>query len=87
MQLRRDARHAPLVSPYRAMLRYYRCDTLYRALLFKGGWHSPEMVRYLPLVLSHTQAHLCNTPFGNISRDNRAIEILLRYYRYKHRAI
>ena len=25
-----------LVAPYRAILRYYRCDTPYRAILFKG---------------------------------------------------
>ena len=31
------------------------------------------MVRYPPLVLSFTQAHLCDTPFFNISRDNCAI--------------
>ena len=28
---------AHLVAPYRAILRYYRCDTPYRAILFKGG--------------------------------------------------
>ena len=26
-----------LVAPYRAILRYYRCDTPYRAILFQGG--------------------------------------------------
>ena len=26
-----------LVAPYRAILRYYRCDTPYRAILLKGG--------------------------------------------------
>ena len=26
-----------LVAPCRAILRYYRCDTPYRAILFKGG--------------------------------------------------
>ena len=26
-----------LVAPYRAILRYYRCDTPSRAILFKGG--------------------------------------------------
>ena len=31
------------------------------------------MVRYPRLVLSFTQAHLCDTPFCNISRDNCAI--------------
>ena len=49
------------------------------------------MVRYPPLVLSFTQAHLCDTPFCNVSRDNCAIphknkhERVLRYYRYKYR--
>ena len=82
-----------LVAPYRAILRYYRCDTPYRAILFEGGWRSPKMVRYPPLVLSFTKAHLCDTPFCNTSRDNCAIphknkhEMILRYYRYKYRAI
>ena len=82
-----------LVAPYRAILRYYRCDTPYRAILFQGGSHSRKMVRYPPLVLSFTQAHLCDTPFCNVSRDNCAIphknmhEKVLRYYRYKYRAI
>ena len=40
--------HLSLVAPYRAMLRYYRCDTLYRAMLFQGGLHSPKMVQYPP---------------------------------------
>ena len=34
----------------------------YRAMLFQGGLHSPEMVRYALLVLSFTQAHLCFPP-------------------------
>ena len=51
------------------------------------------MVRYLPLVLSFTQARLCDTPFCNVSRDNSAIphknkhEKHLRYYRYKYHTI
>ena len=40
-----------LVAPYRAILRYYRCDNPYRAILFKGGQHSPKKVRYPPLYL------------------------------------
>ena len=65
----------------------------YRAILFKGGSHSPKMVQYPPLLISLTQAHLCDTPFCNVSRDNCAIphknkyERVLRYYRYKYRAI
>ena len=40
-----------LVAPYRAILRYYRCDTPCRATLFRGGQHSPKMVRYPPWYL------------------------------------
>ena len=60
---------------------------------FKRGLHSPKMVRYLPLALSFTQAHLCDAPFCNVSRENCVIplknkhERVLRYYRYKYRAI
>ena len=61
------------MAPYRAILRYYRCDTPYRAILFKGRLHSPRMVRYPPLVLSFTQADLCDTPFCNVARDDCAI--------------
>ena len=53
------------------------------------------MVQYTPLVLSFTQAHLCDTPLCNASCDHCAIphkkinkhERVLRYYRYKYRAI
>ena len=88
-----SAQTLALVAPYRAILRYYRCDTPYRAILFKGGLHSPKKLRYPPVVLSFTQAHLCDTPFCNVSRDTCAIphknkhEKVLRYYRYKYRAI
>ena len=44
-----EAGHRHLVVPCRAILRYYRCDTPYRAILFKGGEDSPKMVRYPPL--------------------------------------
>ena len=73
------------MAPYRAILRYYRCDTPYGAILFKRIY-SPQMVRYPPLVLNFTQAHLCDTPFCNVSRDNCAIphknthKRVLRYY-------
>ena len=40
---------------------------------FKGRLALPKMVRYPPLVLSFTQAHRCDTPFCNLSRDNCAI--------------
>ena len=58
-----------LVAPYRAILRYYRCDTPYHTTSFQGGLHSHNMVRYPPLALRLAQAHLCDTPFCNISRD------------------
>ena len=32
-----------LVAPYRAILRYYPCDTPYRAILLKGSQHSPKI--------------------------------------------
>ena len=40
---------------------YYRCDTPYRAILFKGGWRSPKMVRYPPWYLV-SQRHICAIP-------------------------
>ena len=69
----RQACTIPLVAPYRVILPYYRCDTPYCAMLFKGDQHSPKMVRYPPLVLRLTQTHLCNTPSCDISRDKCAI--------------
>ena len=30
------------MAPYRAILRYYRCDTPYRAILSNASWHSPQ---------------------------------------------
>ena len=59
---------------------------------FMSGWGFVSGLR-VPKVLSFTQAHLCDTPFCNISRDNCAIphknkrERVLRYYRCKYRAI
>ena len=82
-----------VLSGPNAILRCYRCDTPYRAILLFGGWHTPKMVRYpSPPYYLVLQRHICNTPFCNISRDNCAIphknkhEIILRYYRYKYRA-
>ena len=59
-----------LVAPYRTILRYYRCDTPYRAILCSTP---PKWCDAPPLVLSFTQGHLCDTPFCNVSRDNCAI--------------
>ena len=50
-----------LVAPYRAILRYYRCDTPYRAIPFKGGKRSPKMVRYPPWYLV-SYRHICAIP-------------------------
>ena len=62
---------AYFVAPYRAILRYYRCDTPYRYFLTE--------VSTLPccdtpsLVLGCAQAHLCDTRFCNVSHDDCAI--------------
>ena len=61
-----------LVAPYCAKLQYYRCDTPYRAIPSWGGEQSPKKVRYPPLVLNFTQAHLRAVPCCSISRDNCA---------------
>ena len=80
----RDASHARsanLVGTYSALLRYYRCNAPYCAMLF------------LREVSTRPKAHLCNTPFCNIFRDNCAIphknkhEEVFRYYRCKCCAI
>ena len=52
------------MAAYRPILRYYRCDTPYRAILFQGGLQLPKMVRYPRLVLSFPQAYLCDTHFA-----------------------
>ena len=66
-----------LVAPYRAILRYYRCECPVSRDTFEGSQHSPKMVRYPPpLVLSFSQAHLCDTPFCYVSRDMCAIPTL-----------
>ena len=52
-------RQTHLVAPYRAILRYYRCDTPYRAILFKGGWHSPRIPPPYYLV---SQRYICAIP-------------------------
>ena len=60
---------------------------------FSGRLALPQNDATPPLVCSLTQTHLCDTPSCDISRDNCAIlyknkhKIVLRYYRYKYRAI
>ena len=39
------------MAPYRAILRYYRCDTPYRAIPFQGGQHSPKWSTHMGLSL------------------------------------
>ena len=52
---------ASLVAPYRAILRYYRCDTPYRAILFQGGCTPPKWCDTPPWYLvSHR--HICAIP-------------------------
>ena len=53
--------HLGLVAPYRAILRYYRCDTPYRAILFKGGEHSPKVCDTPPWYLI-LHRHICAIP-------------------------
>ena len=43
----------PYNPTYRAILRDYRCDTPYRSIPCRGGWHSPKMVRSPPPWVSH----------------------------------
>ena len=82
-----------LVAPYRAILRYYCCDTLYRAMLSKGAQHSPKIVPYPPWYLvSHR--HICAIPHFATYRAiimrypmKTSTKDFLRYYRYKYRAI
>ena len=49
------------MAPCRAIVRYYRCDTPYRAILFKGVEHSPKMMRYPPWYLI-SDRHICAIP-------------------------
>ena len=48
-----------LVAPYRAILRYYRCDTPYRAILFKGGWRPPAEWCDTPPSYLFSHRHIC----------------------------
>ena len=72
---RRSTTTEYLVAPFRAILRYYRCDTPYRAILPQPSQQSPNRVRYPPLVpffytdisvrypiLQHIARYLCDTP-------------------------
>ena len=63
-----------LEAQYRAILRFYRCNTPYRAILFKKVSTPPIWCSTPPppFVLSFTQGHLCDSPFCNILRDTCA---------------
>ena len=64
------ARFQSLVAPYRATLRYCRCDTPISCDTFSGRLALPQNGAITPpLVLSFTQTHACDTPFCKISRD------------------
>ena len=62
------------MAPYRAILRYPIAAIPHIARdTFSGRLATPQNGAIPPLVLSFTQAHLCDTRFCNISRDNCAI--------------
>ena len=50
-----------LVAPYRAILRYYRCDTPYCAILFRGGITPPKWCDTPPWYLV-LHRHICAIP-------------------------
>ena len=56
------SRSVCLVAPYRAILRYYRCDTPYRAIVFQGGLALPQLVRYPPPWYLVLHRHICAIP-------------------------
>ena len=53
------------VAPYRAILRYYRCDILLGEVSTPPKWCDTPPPRHLVF----TQARLCDTPFCNASLD------------------
>ena len=66
--------HASLVAPYRAIPRYYRCDTPYRAIFFQGGQLSPKWCDTPPWYwVSHR--HICAIPHFATYRA-----IIVRYH-------
>ena len=65
-----------LVAPYRAILRYYRCDTPYHAILSQPSQQSPNRVRYPPPLVPFLQRHISAIPHFATYRA-----ILVRYPR------
>ena len=66
------------MAPYRAILRYYRCDAQYRAIHCHGSQRS-QWCDAPALVLRFRQAHRCDTSFATkreifvVSRDMKSI--------------
>ena len=60
------------MAPYRAVLRYYRRDSPYRAILFKEGERSPNMVRYPWYLVSYRH-------IGAVPRFAAYRAIIVRY--------
>ena len=58
-----------LVAPYGAIMRYYCCDTPYRAILFRGGggWHPPKWCD-TPLWYLFSHRYICAIPHFATSR-------------------
>ena len=82
-----------LMAPYRAILRYYRCNTSYRTIPSEGGSQSLKTVRELPWVLRASHSHVCAITHGATYRamivryPKNKHKRGLRYYRYKYRAL
>ena len=62
-----------LVAPYRAILRYYRCDTPYRAILLREFRSPPKWCDTLPWYLV-LHRHICAIPSSATYRA-----IIVRY--------
>ena len=82
--------HSSLVAPYRAILRYYRCDTpFFKGYFFREASAPPKWCDTPPCYLvSHR--HICFATYrAIIVRDphKNKHEGVLRYYRYKYFAI
>ena len=83
-----------LVAPYRAILRYYRCDTPNRAILSREFNSPPKWCDTPPPWHLVSHRHICAMP--NFA-TYRAIIVqypiknehgkILRYYRYKYCAV
>ena len=85
-----------LMALYRAMLRYYRCDTHIARCFFREVSRPPQWCEIPPhhfalhrhiCAMSHFAAYRAIiVRYGHIPHNNKC-QRLLRYYRYKYRAI